>query len=298
MLDIQNVSYSAGKRKLVHGLSFQAKGGELLAILGANGAGKSTLLKLLCRELEPSAGEIFFDGIKLPLFSLEELARKRAVLTQHNTLSMSFLVKELVLMGRYPHFRNKPTDHDWQVVRSAMRETGIAHLSDRAYPTLSGGEQQRVQLARVLTQIYDVPNACLFLDEPTTGLDLLYQQQILTLARDLADRGYCVISILHDLNFASRYAHKILLLQHGQKVAFGTPAQVLTCENIEEAFRLQVKLLPCEGFECPLVIPLGGHDLQWRTSADGNSQPKRVGREEADNRRIQSTGNPNGLPGT
>lgn len=257
MLDIQDVSYQAGKRKLVNRISFRVKNGEMLAILGANGAGKSTLLKLLCRELQPSEGSIFFQGKNLNLFSMEELARCRSVLTQHNTLTMSFVVQELVLMGRYPHFSHQPTEQDLQIVQAVMRETGIEHLRSRHYNTLSGGEQQRVQLARVMAQIYDVPNACLFLDEPTNGLDLLYQQQILTLARQLADRGYCVISILHDLNIASRYAHKILIVKEGQKIAFGTPAQVFTRENIYEAFGIHVQLLPYADALCPLVVPLG-----------------------------------------
>ncbi|MBB5634860.1 iron complex transport system ATP-binding protein [Pedobacter cryoconitis] len=255
MIQVENITYQIGKKQLVKDLSFEAKSGELLAVLGANGAGKSTLMKLLCREISPVYGNILLRGQELKQYKLPELARQRAVLAQQNTISISFIVNELVMMGRYPHFEHQPGLHDAEVVKKVMEETGITHLSGRDYNTLSGGEQQRVQLARVLAQIYDCPDACLFLDEPTNGLDLLYQQQVMELARSLADRGYCVICILHDINFASRFADKILMLKDGQKVAMGTPLEVINCENIHETFSINVKLMACEGYNCPLVIP-------------------------------------------
>lgn len=255
MIEVKELTYQIGRKKLLNQLSFKASAGELLAILGANGAGKSTLMKLLCREISPSHGEILFRSVNLQQYKLPELAKQRAVLSQHNTISISFVVSELVMMGRYPHFDHVPAASDIDIVRQVMIETGITHLAGRDYSTLSGGEQQRVQLARVLAQIYDCPDACLFLDEPTTGLDLLYQQQIMELARKLANRGYCVICILHDINFASRFADKILMLKDGGKVAIGTPIDVINCENIHETFSINVKLMECEGYSCPLVIP-------------------------------------------
>lgn len=257
MISVQNVSYTAGRKNILNEVSFQLPSGEMLAVIGANGAGKSTLLKLLCREMNAASGNILFNEKDINLYAIKELAQLRSVLTQHNTVSLLFTVKELVLMGRYPYFEHHPSDHDLQVINEVMQETGITHLASRDYNTLSGGEQQRVQLARVIAQIYDRPNAFLFLDEPTNGLDLLYQQQILQLARNMADRGYTVISILHDINFASRYADKILILKNGQTVAFGQPTDVINCENIHEAFNIHVKLMECEGFKCPLVIPSG-----------------------------------------
>jgi iron complex transport system ATP-binding protein len=229
----------------------------MLAVIGANGAGKSTLLKLLCREVIPTTGNIYFDKKHIDLYSIKELAQLRSVLSQHNTVSILFTVKELVLMGRYPYFENHPSINDVDIVNQVMNETGITHLAGRDYNTLSGGEQQRVQLARVIAQIYDRPKAILFLDEPTNGLDLLYQQQILQLARDMANRGYTVVSILHDINFAARYADQILILKNGKMIAFGSPLEVVNCENIHDAFNIKVKLIECEGFKCPLVIPSG-----------------------------------------
>jgi iron complex transport system ATP-binding protein len=257
MISVQNISYSAGKKQILNDVSFEITSGEMLAVIGANGAGKSTLLKLLCREIHAASGNICLNDKDLVLYSIKELAQLRSVLTQHNTVSVMFMVKELVLMGRYPHFENHPSTNDIEVVNKVMNETGITHLAARDYNTLSGGEQQRVHLARVIAQIYDRPNAFLFLDEPTNGLDLLYQQQILQLARNMADRGYTVISILHDINFASRYADQILILKNGETVAFGPPLEVINCDNIHQAFNIKVKLMDCEGFKCPLVIPSG-----------------------------------------
>ena len=206
-------------------------------------------------KLNQSEIQLLLDNKDLKTWKLAELAKQRAVLAQQNTISISFIVNELVMMGRYPHFQQQPSDTDISIVREVMIETGITHLASRDYNTLSGGEQQRVQLARVLAQIYDAKNACLFLDEPTNGLDLLYQQQMMELARKLANKGYCVVCILHDINFASRFADKIMMLKNGKMVAMGAPVDVINCENIHETFSINVRLLPCEGYNCPLVIP-------------------------------------------
>lgn len=257
MISVSNVTYQVGKKKIVDNISFKATQGEVMAVIGANGAGKSTLFKLLCREIFPSSGQIFFKDRELGSYSLKQMALMRSVLTQHHTISLSFTVKELVLMGRYPHFDSQPTPHDIDMVNQAMQASGITHLADRTYETLSGGEQQRVQLARVIAQIKDIKGAWLFLDEPTNGLDLLHQQQLLIQARSMADEGYGVICILHDINLASAYADQIMILKNGKQLAFGAPDEVISCENIHDAFGIKVQLMKNENFKCPLVITSG-----------------------------------------
>lgn len=255
MITITGLSFRIGNKLLVDDLNFSIAKGEMLAILGANGAGKSTFLKMLSGELKPSVGNIRIRGKLLDDYSLHELARQRAILVQQHTLSISFLVHELVMMGRYPHFGNQPLENDKVIVRQVMEDTGILHLANRDYQTLSGGEQQRVHLSRILAQIYDCPEACLFLDEPTNGLDLLYQQQVMELARGLSDKGYTVICILHDINFASTFADQILLLKQGRMVAMGRPEEVINFENLKETFGVSVRLVPMDGYKCPLVVP-------------------------------------------
>ncbi len=255
MINVKNISYQIGKKHLLQNISFSVKSGQMLAIIGANGAGKSTLLKILCQDLSPTTGQVFINNKASNDYSQSELAKLRAVLAQHNTLSMQFTVKELVTMGRYPHFKHRPQPNDVAIINQAMQETGVLEFACRNYNTLSGGEQQRVQLARVLAQIYDSPNAFLLLDEPTNGLDLLYQQQILNTARKMANKGFGVVCILHDINLASAYADKILILKNGRNIAFGSPSEVVNCENIHQAFNINVQLMPYEGFNCPLVVP-------------------------------------------
>lgn len=255
MLDVRNISYKIRNRKLLDGVSFQAKPGELLAIVGANGAGKSTLLKLCTRELVKFTGEIQLFDKPIKTYSDKELSLFRAVLPQQNSVVFPFLVSELVLMGRYPHFEFHPSEHDYLIAEMALKKVGMWEFASRIFTTLSGGEQQRVQLARVLAQIWDVEQGILFLDEPTTGLDLLHQHQMLELAREFTQRGFCVVVILHDLNLAAQYADQVVMLRAGQVEAAGTPRDVITEATILHVFNLKVWLLSHPEMDCPMVVP-------------------------------------------
>ncbi|QIP11808.1 heme ABC transporter ATP-binding protein [Spirosoma aureum] len=255
MLEVSHLSYQIRNRKLLDGVSFRANPGELLAIVGANGAGKSTLLKLCTRELNVSNGEIRLLGKGIDTYSDKELSLFRAVLPQQNSVVFPFLVSELVLMGRYPHFDFHPSEHDYFIAEMALKKVGMWDFASRVFTTLSGGEQQRVQLARVLAQIWDVPEGILFLDEPTTGLDLLHQHQMLELAREFTQKGFCAVVILHDLNLAAQYADQIVMLRAGQVEAIGSPRSVITVDTIKRVFNLNVWLIEHPDMDCPLVIP-------------------------------------------
>ena len=254
-MEATNLTYRVGPKTLLQPLSLEARPGEVLAIVGANGAGKSTLLKLLSGELKPNAGDVQLAGKSLRQWPAAALARCRAVLTQQHTLALAFQVRELVLLGRYPHFGGQPTAHDHAIVAAALDLVGLRHLAEREYPTLSGGEQQRAQLARVLAQVWEAEGGFLLLDEPLTGLDLRHQHQTLAVARQLARRGFGVVAVLHDLNLAAQYADQVVLLHQGRLVASGAPAEVLTPDYIQLGFGIEVELLTHPGLGRPLIVP-------------------------------------------
>ena len=263
MICADTISVVRGKRRTLFELTVTLSPGEVLAVIGANGAGKSTLLKALCGDLIPHQGVVDIDGRPLSSIPIGELARLRGVLPQYSSLAFPFSVIDVVLMGRHPHNNGNDGEEDRRYAREALRMVDMLHLSDRIYTTLSGGEAQRVQLARVLAQIWDAPpgdDRYLFLDEPTSSLDLAHQHGILAIARLLAAKGYGIFVVLHDLNLAAQYADRVLLLKDGRRLALGTPREVLSEERIAEGFGLAVDLLPHPSRDCPLVVtrPVSG----------------------------------------
>lgn len=239
----EHLHFSIGKKDLLMDISFTAQPGELLVILGANGAGKSTLLKLISKELKPVRGSVMLNRVSLRNWHTHELAKCRAVLTQQSIISLPFTATEIVMMGRYPHFRLKPTSLDHNVVGHVMNYVGISHLAHRNYLTLSGGEQQRVHLARVLSQIWNDQSQgkLLLLDEPVSALDMQYQHEVLQLLRKLVYKGFTVIAVLHDLNLALQYADRLLMLKNGKQVVYGDRS-VLTEPVIKEVFNIDTHI--------------------------------------------------------
>lgn len=259
MLRVENITYEINKRTLVKNLSFSMQCGEVIAVLGANGAGKSTLIKMLSREKDTSEGNIILNGKSISQYGSAELALKRAVMSQHNVVNIDFEVRDIVMMGRYPHYQNNPSENDKNIVKQTMEVCGVTELEERSILTLSGGEQQRVQLARVLAQVWDCPGALLLMDEPVSGMDLQYQQQTLAIVAALAKRGFMVITVLHDINLAAQYADRILLLKNGRKWNDGTPAEVLNTKNVYNIFSIEAVVNSHEETLKPFVLPKDVH---------------------------------------
>ncbi len=231
-----NLSYHAGERQLIDQISVHINSGEMVALIGPNGAGKSTLMKLLTGYLTPSAGQCWLSGKAISSWPASELARTRAVMRQSNHMAFGFSVREVITLGRSPHGNR----HLQQALRQVMIETDCAALADRDYRQLSGGEQQRVQLARVLIQLWhpEPQPRWLFLDEPTSALDLYHQQHSLRLLHRLTrDRQLGVCCVLHDLNLASLYADRVLLMHQGRLVATGTPAEVMQTDILQRWYQ-------------------------------------------------------------
>lgn len=242
-------------RNVLRGVDLRLAAGEVLAILGPNGAGKSTLLRLLAREIAPTVGRVELNGRALDKWSAVELARQRAVLPQADSLRFAFEVREVVRLGRYP-WNGGASDREKQVVEQAMRAAGVQQFAARSYTSLSGGERARVQLARVFAQIWEPPQRgahFLLLDEPTASLDLAHQHEVLNAVRGFASRGAGVALALHDLNLASRYADRVLLMKDGAVDTIGNARDVLTVPNIGRVFDVDADLLEDERSEHPWI---------------------------------------------
>lgn len=240
MVEVRGVDYGVGDVAILEGVDAAFAAGRFNVILGPNGAGKSTLLKIAAGLLPPSAGEVLLDGRALSSFESEELARTRAMLSQHVELAFPLPVGDVVLMGRYPHYGRSPTARDREIQARALELVGMAHKRDQAYPTLSGGEKQKVQLARVLAQIwnFDEPRRpkYLFLDEPTSSLDVHYQLHLLDVARDLLAYECTVVAILHDINVALRYGDAFLVLERGRVATAAVGPDAITADLLERVF--------------------------------------------------------------
>lgn len=239
MLRAENLAVQRGPCTVLADVHLELRPGEVLGVLGPNGAGKSTLLAALSGELPAAHGRVLLDERPLSAWHGPERARRLAVLPQTSSLGFAFRVEEVVGMGRLPHATGRARDAE--IVGEALAAADAAHLSGRNYLELSGGECQRVHLARVLAQLWPGGEGqVLLLDEPTSMLDPLHQHTTLQATRAFAEQGAAVLVILHDLNLAARYCDRLLLLERGRPHALGTPDEVLRADPLRAVFGLEV----------------------------------------------------------
>lgn len=246
MITIENLNYTGKKGKLIlSNINCHIKQGIFTAVLGANGAGKSTLFKCIAGEVPYQSGVIYWKGQDIKSVPLKSISKERAILRQHYQVSLPFSAREIVEMGRYNYSGAGLTPRCFSVVDKIATFVGIQHMMDRSYFTLSGGEQQRVQLARVLAQIWDSPSEqrVLLLDEPVSALDIQYQHQLMQLMQYLVQQHqFTVIAIVHDLNLTMQYTDEVFLMKNGGIYAYGVTPDVLTEENILACFQIPVSI--------------------------------------------------------
>lgn len=247
MLTVDDLHISLAGASVLHGVTLQAEPGQVTAIVGPNGSGKTTLLRAITQDL-PYSGKISLDGSDIANLSGRQLAARRAVLPQASRIAFPFTVLEIVRLGMMSSARPAPDAR----AAAALARVGLAGFEDRFYQELSGGEQQRAQLARVLTQVWDPVGAdgpnWLLLDEPVSSLDIGHQLEVMDLIADYARNGGGVIAVMHDLNLTAMFADRIVLLSGGQCLASGPPDAVLTDAILSRAYRctLRVNTAPPE----------------------------------------------------
>ena len=251
-LRADRVSYATQGRELVREVTLDLARGEVLAVVGPNGAGKSTLCGLLAGDLVSTEGGVEVCGHDVRGMKPVSLAHMRSMLSQHTYLRFPFTVREVAMMGRHPHIPRwrSPAESDYALAECAMERTQVLHLAERIYPTLSGGEQRRVSLARVLAQ--DTP--VVLLDEPTSALDIGHQQLVMSLCRQLAADGRAVLAVLHDLNLAGAFADRVMVMSEGEVVASGTPEEVLCADLLSAVFNQPVMVVPHPQTNKPVVL--------------------------------------------
>ena len=254
LLSIRELDVTVGPRSLLSGLTAELWCGELVGLLGPNGAGKSTLIRCLAGELAPTQGDIEIQGRTIRSWPRKSLAQCRGVMPQKAETSFPFTAREVVALGLGPQARGRQSTLD-----TVMARLQVDHLADRLIGTLSGGEQQRVQLARVLVQVWDTPPPrLLLLDECTSALDPAQQQLVFSLLAELTAEGYGILAAVHDLNLAAQYADRLWLMADGQLHEQGYTREVMTPTNLQRIYQLEARVMTlAEGY--PLVVPKRQH---------------------------------------
>lgn len=254
VLDVQNLRAGYRGAPIIEDLSFGVESGEIFGVLGPNGSGKTTLLKVISKALRPRGGRILLNGNDLSGMTQLALSRAVAVVPQVTHVEFNFTAREIAAMGRNPHQKRMAFDdaEDERIVRESMEATETWHLRDRPFRVLSGGESQRVLVARCLAQRC----ALMLLDEPTAHLDIKYQAEIFNLLRGLRDkRGITIVVSTHDLNMAAMVCDRVLLMRRGSRAALGAPREVITPDAVREVFDAPVRVNTDPDTGAPFVVP-------------------------------------------
>ncbi|MCA0758753.1 ABC transporter ATP-binding protein [Paenibacillus sp. N4] len=241
-------------RLIVQNLNIAIPQGKITALVGANGSGKSTILKTMARIMNPAQGSVLLDGKSIHKQSTKEVAKQLAILPQNPTAPDGLTVAELVSYGRFPYQKGfgSMTKDDRSIVQWAIEATGMSDFAERPVDQLSGGQRQRAWIAMALAQETDI----LFLDEPTTFLDMAHQLEVLHLLQKLNEmNNRTVVMVVHDLNHATRYAHHMIAIKKGVVVGEGSPAEVMTPENMREVFNIEADIVPDPRTGVPLCLP-------------------------------------------
>ncbi|WP_426450227.1 ABC transporter ATP-binding protein [Paenibacillus sp. S-38] len=268
----EGLTIAYGEYPIVDNLNLPVPQGRITALVGANGSGKSTILKTMARIMKPQKGGVFLDGKSIHGQSTKEVAKQLAILPQNPVAPDGLTVSELVTYGRFPHQKGfgSLTAEDRDMVRRAIELTGMAEFHDRPVDQLSGGQRQRAWIAMALAQGTDI----LFLDEPTTFLDMAHQLEVLKLLEKLnAEEHRTIVMVVHDLNHASRYAQHMVAIKRGRVVSSGPPAEVMTQEVLREVFGIEADLIPDPRTGVPLCLPFElAH--AFAAAAAGSSVPR------------------------
>lgn len=237
-INLKDLKIKFSDREILKGISLEFPDGKFTGLIGPNGSGKSTMLRCIYRILQPGSGAIFLDGKLLEEYSVRETAQKQAVLAQHNYYNFDFEVLDVVLMGRTPYKKAMESDNeeDYAIARECLDIVGMGNFVHSSFALLSGGEQQRIMLARALAQ----KTECLILDEPTNHLDIKYQLQLLNIVKN---RNLTVVAALHDLNIAALYCDILVAMKDGKIITIGTPQEVLTSDFIYDMYEVKSEIM-------------------------------------------------------
>lgn len=247
MITIDQVSFQVAGMQILKNISLDIPKGGITALVGPNGAGKSTLFSLMSRMQDVNQGTISIDGLDIKKTPNEEMAKKIAILRQENSITSRIMVKEMLMFGRYPYHKGRPTVEDKAIVEKTLQRFDLHKLRGRYLTELSGGQRQRVMVAMVFCQSTDY----LLLDEPLNNLDMYHSRKLMRQLRHIADdHQRTIVVVLHDVNYASAYADLIIGLKQGEVVLQGKPNDVLNSENLEKLF----------GVDAP-VVDVNGHSM-------------------------------------